>query len=314
MSKFSPTERIGVSKIETIFLRDFKWIPRTIHETDVGIDMTVEISENGEPSGELFAVQIKTGKSYFTEENNNKIVFRGKEKHLNYWLNYSLPVIIILHNPENDLTIWEEIKENNISKTNKSWKIEIPKHQALSNTFYDKLKTLNRYPKAIQRFQKLLADKKIMRLIEEGKNIILEIEEWVNKSDGRVSLAIKDSISKEIDNEISTIQYIHFYEIKQSLQVVFPWAEFEIDEPYYEIYDNDDFMTEYGIWDTEHKKYIGTFIEASEYYDSLPEIRPYKDVSGEVEYYRLVFKLNDLGKSFLNIMEYAENGKQLKLL
>lgn len=314
MSKFSPTERIGVSKIETIFLKEFEWIPRTILATDVGIDMTVEISEKGEPSGELFAIQIKTGESYFSEESNNKIVFRGKEKHLNYWLNYSLPVIIILHNPENDLTIWQEITESNISKTKKSWKIEIPKHQILSKTFYDKLKGLNRYPKELQRFQKLLADKKLIRLIAEGKDIILEIEEWINKTDGRVSLTIKENVSEDIDIEISTVKYINFYDIKQSLQVVFPWAEFEIDEPFYEIYENDDFMAEYGIWDSEDKEYIGTSIDASEYYDSLPEIRPYKDASGEVEYYRLIFKLNDLGKSILNVIEFADNGKQLKLI
>ncbi|MFY7669534.1 DUF4365 domain-containing protein [Tenacibaculum sp. MEBiC06402] len=314
MSKFSPTERIGVSKIETIFLKEFEWIPRTILETDVGIDMTVEIAEKGEPSGELFAIQIKTGESYFSEENNDKIVFRGKEKHLNYWLNYSLPVIIILHNPENDLTIWQEITENNITKTKKSWKIEIPKHQSLSKAFYDRLKNLNRYPKEIQRFQKLLADKKLMRLIAERKDIILEIEDWVNKSDGRVSLAIKENISEDIDNEISTVKYINFYDIKQSLQVVFPWAKFEIDEPFYEIYENDDFMAEYGIWDPEDKQYIGTSIDASEYYSSLPDIRPYENVSGEVEYYRLIFKLNDLGKSILNVIDFADNGKQLKLI
>lgn len=311
---FSPTERIGVSKIETIFLKEFEWIPRTILETDVGIDMTVEIAEKGEPSGELFAIQIKTGESYFSEESNGKVVFRGKEKHLNYWLNYSLPVIIILHNPENDLTIWQEIAENNVTKTKKNWKIEIPKHQSLSKASYDRLKKLNRYPKEIQRFQKLLADKKLMRLIAEGKDIILEIEDWVNKTDGRVSFAIKENISDDIDNEISTVKYINFYDIKQSLQVVFPWAKFEIDESFYEIYENDDFMAEYGIWDPEDKQYIGTSIDASEYYNSLPEIRPYKDVSGEVEYYRLIFKLNDLGKSILNVIEFADNGKQLKLI
>lgn len=314
MTKFSPIERIGVSKIETIFLKEFEWIPRTILETDVGIDMTVEIAEKGEPLGELFAVQIKTGESYFSEENNDKIIFRGKEKHLNYWLNYSLPVIIILHNPKNDLTIWQEVTKNNISKTKKNWKIEIPKYQLLSKTFYDKLKNLNRYPKEIQRFQKLLADKKLMSLISEKKDIILEIEDWVNKSDGRVYLSIKENIDEDNDIEISTLKYLYFYDIKQSLQVVFPWAEFEIDKPFYEIYENDDFLAEYGIWDSEDKQYIGTLIDTSEYYNSLPEIRPYKDAYGEVEYYRLIFKLNDLGWSVLNVIEFANDGKQLKLI
>ena len=47
--RFTNTERLGVNKVESIFLKDFEWIPRTIFQSDVGIDMTVEVAKNGKP-------------------------------------------------------------------------------------------------------------------------------------------------------------------------------------------------------------------------------------------------------------------------
>ena len=67
MPRFNNTERLGVNEVEKIFL-SFGWIPRLILQTDVGIDMEVEICDDGIPIGKLFAVQIKTGESYFKEK------------------------------------------------------------------------------------------------------------------------------------------------------------------------------------------------------------------------------------------------------
>ena len=67
--RHNSTERLGVVEVEKLFLQ-FNWIPRTVFQTDVGIDMTVEICENNNPIGKFIGVQIKSGESYFEEHSD----------------------------------------------------------------------------------------------------------------------------------------------------------------------------------------------------------------------------------------------------
>lgn len=309
-NRFSNTERLGVNKVENIFLKDFEWIPRTLFQTDVGIDMTVEVADNGIPSGQLFAIQIKSGESYFKENSFGDIVYRGSIIHLQYWLNHSLPVIIVLYNPRTELTIWEEIKENKIVKTKNGWKIEIPIKQTLDKAHKKVLLNSNKLPLYLQRFQRLASDKELMKFIANEGILILEIEEWINKTSGKAHISISKIINDK-DILISEVGYYHFKGVSD-LQILFPWADFEVDEEYYEEEEEDDFLANYGIYDPEDKCYINTdeFMEHRKHY---PLIRHLERGSGEIHFYRLFFKLNDLGKSFLHMNNYMEFGIQLKL-
>jgi len=309
--RFSNTERIGVNKVENIFLQEFDWIPRTLFQTDVGIDMTVEVSNGGVPTGQLIAIQIKSGQSYFSEESNGNVIYRGTNEHLDYWLNHSLPVIIVLYNPVIDLTIWEEITDKKTIKTSKAWKIEIPKTNRLDSTKKSELIKTNKLPAYLQRLQRLAADKTLMEYIYGGGILILEIDEWINKSSGRVTIKIS-KVLNEGDELISEVGYYHFSSVSD-LQVLFPWAEFEVDEDYYEEQEEEEFIAEYGIWDSEEKRYIGTYENFNEHRARYPKIRPLEDGSGEIHYYRLFFSLNELGKSFLEVNSFMEYGKQLSL-
>src|SRR5688572_19415085 len=111
--RFSATERIGVNEVHRIFL-DWGWIPRDLLQSDMGIDMEVEICDDGDPTGQLIAVQIKSGKSFFAGTDPFYVTYFGKIIHLEYWLKHCLPVIIILHNPETKITVWSKISEDTI--------------------------------------------------------------------------------------------------------------------------------------------------------------------------------------------------------
>ncbi|MFH1829503.1 MAG: DUF4365 domain-containing protein [Pseudomonadota bacterium] len=58
------TERIGVHKFALTILEKFNWLEREQPIADYGIDLHVEIVEDGKPTGMLYAIQIKSGKSY----------------------------------------------------------------------------------------------------------------------------------------------------------------------------------------------------------------------------------------------------------
>lgn len=121
------TDRIGVGHVQMIVNNDLGWVFREQTTDDRGIDAHIEIADDTSLNGKLVAVQIKSGKSYFKEKNNTGTIFRFSRKHANYWLNHSLPVIIILFNPETQKCIWETIQQSKIEYTSKkNCKITIP--------------------------------------------------------------------------------------------------------------------------------------------------------------------------------------------
>jgi len=126
------TERIGVHKFALTILQDFNWFEREQPISDYGIDFQIEIVDDDLPTGMLYAVQLKSGRSYFNELTEDAIVFRGKKRHLSYWTDYSLPVILVLYNPEEDNLYWTFVNQENTIETDKAWKIEIPKSNILT--------------------------------------------------------------------------------------------------------------------------------------------------------------------------------------
>ena len=95
----SNTERIGIPAIDLIFRKDFGWIFREQTVDDYGIDAHVEIKDNKQATGRLIGLQIKTGKSWFKQKNEKGYVYYVSEKHRDYWLNHSLPVLIVFVRP-----------------------------------------------------------------------------------------------------------------------------------------------------------------------------------------------------------------------
>ena len=93
-----------------------------------------------------------------------------------------------------------------------------------------------------------------------------------------------------------------FWSDRDIFPKVFPWAEFSIDEEFYEEYDEQYFLLEYGIYDQEDEKYH-VFGDFGEHRNLLPNIRPYS-CDGEVASYRLILELNEIGKAFLVIDKY----------
>lgn len=125
-------DRIGIHKVALTFLEEFNWIEREQSVSDYGIDMHVEIVDEGKPTGQLIALQIKSGESYFKESVEGNFVYRGKERHLDYWQFHSLPVLIVLYNPKENKIYWQKIIHQTIERTEKAWKTLIPKSNVLS--------------------------------------------------------------------------------------------------------------------------------------------------------------------------------------
>lgn len=304
MPRFSPTERIGVSAVDNIVSSELRWIFREQPIADMGIDAHVERVDD-QPTGKLIALQIKTGVSHFKMK-ADRLIYYGNLEHLNYWTSHALPVVLVAHLPEKKETYWVHITESAVTRTPKRWKIEILKANKFGERTKDALSNTFEGSDADQRMRKLFIDLPLMRHIQKGGKVSLELERWVNKSLGRspVRVFIHDDNGDEI---LSQDWFVHYlgYGIKELAEALFPWASASVDQDFYDQhYDIDDGNSWEGA------------ISANEdngHFDStyLDGVYPYKEMAGEVEAYRLEMKLNELGTSFLVVADYfipTDNG------
>jgi len=232
-------ERIGVAKVNLIFEK-IGFLFREQPVGDYGIDAIVEerISKK-ELSGKLIGVQIKSGASFFKEVKENKIIFRGEMKHYKYWKRYSLPVILVLYNPETNLCIYEVVSDDRIMITGKSWKIEINEKQKLENALYV-LRNLNKLESEYHKRLSMLAFAKTLMELTRQEKLVVKVGEWVNKSSGRGEFIIMT-----IDNDGTpeklyekTILGFGIRPYEEVLPDVFPWADLVIDADFYDIKNN----------------------------------------------------------------------------
>jgi len=86
------------------------WRPTPNH--DIGIDGQIEFLEPGTniSTGHIATVQSKSGPSYFVNQDDNCVKYYPEDRHRRYWRRLKIPVILILHNPDHDLTLYTRVK------------------------------------------------------------------------------------------------------------------------------------------------------------------------------------------------------------
>lgn len=136
--KTSQTERIGVHKVALIVIEKLNWIWREMPVCDFGIDGIIEQTENGRPNGKLIAVQIKSGLGN-VHHSKKDYIYYASNTHKEYWSNYTIPVILILFDPESNNTYWTSANQTDFKKTKERWKLNISKYQFFSEKSKKKL-------------------------------------------------------------------------------------------------------------------------------------------------------------------------------
>jgi len=261
------------------------WLFREQPLHDYGIDAQVEIVSEGKPTGDLIAMQVKSGLSYFSEETDTEIIYRADDKHIKYWSKHCLPVIIILYHPERDNFYWESVTDETIISTGNGWKINIPKSKLLTDESIIVFRELTQPPPYIQKLNKLRLDKRWIDIVADGENVYIEYDDWINKSLPRFQIRIGCDSRNDIEEE--SWQTIYGIGMEEVLSQTIPWAEFEMDYDAYE----------------ENRESVD---------DTPPEgiVPVYHD--GEVEGYRLILSLNEVGKAFVELDKYLSEDDSIK--
>lgn len=126
-------ERKGLHRVALVIEDDFEWVFREQPIADVGIDALVEKCNDGEPTGQFLALQIKSGQGNVYERKNEYIYYISNV-HYYYWTKLDIPIILLVYIPKKKKVFWGEINKSRITKTNKGWKLSIP----FKNEFHKK--------------------------------------------------------------------------------------------------------------------------------------------------------------------------------
>lgn len=288
-------ERIGVYECAAAFHKiGFMFREQSIG--DYGIDAIIETRGDRYLSGKLIAVQIKSGDSYFREQKDNCVIYRGDPRHYDYWLNHSLPVIIVLYSPTTGALIWECVNRKTARRCQDGWKISIPCSQTISASKEILYDLANKQSEFTTRWTSLVLAKEWMLQIEAGGSLILEVEEWINKSSGRGKFILKSGDEDETETVLFERELLGFglKSYEAVIEELFPWADIEVDTDYYEIHMDEDYERRMKLW-----------MDLPE----LPKIYPYRNSAGEVDFYRLRMTLNEVGRSFIELEHFLETGK-----
>lgn len=301
-------ERIGVHHCGEIAEKN-EWMFREQPINDVGIDAHMEFVDSSGKPKRLLALQIKSGVSWFKEQKDGYVVFRNIDKRqYNYWTMNSLPCIVVLYNPNDNVCIWQELTDKTIERTKsrdgKGYFVKVPLNQVfLDAASNDKLLAFTNLPEHIVNYNFLLSQKKFMQIIQNGGLVKLHSYEWVNKSSGKgnTELIVYDGKSVE------TYPYPYWFPFtpyKDVFPRLFPWADFSADEDFFEDDDESLWRELHCFYDKEDDEWIVVGDTFEEFRSKLNPMRSI-DHSGEVAEYMMILSLNDLGRSFLAVDEFV---------
>lgn len=201
------------------------------------------------------------------------------------------------------------ISTDTVKSTGTGWKVVVPRSHVVDQQANAAWESLSEGLPYQGRLRALVLAKPWMYLIaEEEKRLFLEFDEWINKSSGRGTmklLACDEGGDEEVVIDWGDVAFPG--QVYQDvIHHVFPWAEFSIDEDFYEVYDDGQHIAETGHFDK--GELVMTSMSLTEWRKRQARIRPYDILGGEVAQFRLELTINKLGRSFLRLDRYLESG------
>jgi hypothetical protein len=100
------TERMGVNYVRAVVEGCNSIFHEIHHENDYGNDAFVELVDDEVVTGEMIALQIKSGRSYC---DSRKCWIPVSERQWNYWSKNRLPVVGVVYDPREKAAYWIEI-------------------------------------------------------------------------------------------------------------------------------------------------------------------------------------------------------------
>lgn len=302
---------IGVAQVQLAVKAKLRWLFREQLADDYGIDAHVEVVEDEAATGKLLALQIKSGPSFFKNPTEGSWWFYPKTEHVQYWKDHSLPVVIVLYHPDTQLCHWQLVNDDTLTATRKGgWKISVPEEHVLDETSAKPLREAAAGDPYVLRVRDLQLARAWMVMLAEGKRLVIDVEEWINKTSGRGTITL--GIDNEDGNDPQPLAnwWVMFGpdDYAEVIPELFAWATVGLHEQTYEDAEYDQYEAECLFEDGEgFRMYRESYEEWRRSRHWLP-LRPYANGAGEVDFWRLELSINDLGRAFLLVDRFAADG------
>lgn len=196
-----PMEKQGINHVRNIVETEMECIFREKTD-DIGIDAEIELMENGEPTGHIFLLQVKSGESYIQSIHEKGFLLYPKRKHLERCKKYYDPIILVIYSPKRKKAYWKyfipSIEENMIhfnwedvfTKNIKEFLIKIYEKSSVWFKYQEEkhelsdvdIKVLNERFQCISEFSKILVDEYLRRRKKTSNHIILGIVRRLNET------------------------------------------------------------------------------------------------------------------------------------
>lgn len=308
------TERVGLFRVADL-ISHAGWFFREMPPPDEGIDAFVEGQVDGRPNGRLIALQIKSGSSYFREAPGGWR-YRVALAHQRYWHRFAAPVLVVLHDPERDVTVWQRYAPDALFEVEGIQTLFIPEAQRVDGNALtvwaavadEGLPELGRERAAAIRGRQAEVDMDVIEAVDAGRAVFLEAVQDVTS--GHAGLGEVRLVSEEAGDEVTTVRswpngYLAGESYAAELERIVPWADLSVDATRYREAAIVTFLQEYGRWVAEDAAYVfdddvPTF---AEWYSAqnVGTLRPFATRDGgEVALWRLRLSLNELGHAALS--------------
>jgi hypothetical protein len=290
---------------------DLRWLFREQPTEDYGIDAHAEVVEDEDVRGQLLALQIKGGMSWFSEPGPNGWWFRPKIEHVQYWTDHSLPVVVVLYHPESKQCHWQLVNRETLVETSTgTWKLLVPRTNVLDASATTPLREAAQGDPYVLRIRELQLAKPWIEMLASGERLVVDMEEWINKSSGRgsITLGLDNEDGKDPTPLAAWGVFLGLASYAEVVPRLFAWADVDVHEETYDEAEYDQYQAECVIYDNEGDRFV------TEDYDEWRQgllargLRPYANAACEVDYWRLELTLNDLGKAFLVVDKFATKG------
>ena len=280
------SERIGVYTASRITAQLPELIFREQRSGDIGLNAHLEITEGFPKMGKIIGLQIRSDEGARLERSARGYVCRGEMTHLAYWLQHAIPVLVMIHEQKSDRILWEFAGADTIEIDGQEWELVVPHEQVYGPEAVAPISELPCYSPYLAR---LALDRPWMELVETGRDIVIEMDEWINQPSARGTLKLC------LCNADGTREAVYDWMFQTNadmphvfrLPALFPWANLSVDEEFYR---------EKGI-------------VSSEGMVDFAQIRPWIVDAGEIARFLLKLSLNELGKSYLITERFLRRGE-----
>jgi hypothetical protein len=271
---------------------------------DTGLNAHLEITEDFPKAGKTIGLQVRSDENTHLEHSARGYICRGEIPHLVYWLQHAVPVIVMIHERKSGQILWEFVSADNIEIEGQEWELVIPYNQIYNAEAVAAIAELPCYSPYLSR---LALDRPWMELIEGGRNVSLEVEEWINQPSARGALRLcvcgtdgaKESIYDWVFQTDADMPYVF------RLPALFPWADLSVDEEFYKskgAYRSGRGAVDFSSEDRDGRNEGGEIAEEAFVY-------PWSVEAGEIARFLIRLSLNDLGKSFLTAERFLRRGE-----